>query len=46
VDQRVGVVHPIPELRRGNLPGHLLDQRDRESELKVPPLHPGVWTLP
>ncbi len=46
VAQRVGGVHPVPRLRRGDPPGDLLDERDREPQRSLPPGGAGARALP
>jgi hypothetical protein len=46
VAQRVGTFHPLPGLRRGDPQGHLLNQRGREFERPVPPVHPSQRAFP
>ena len=44
--QRLERVHPVPGLRRGDPPGHLLDQRDRVAQCPLPAGDQGPRALP
>ena len=46
VGQRLGRVHPVPGLRRGDPPGHLLHERDRVPQRPLPAGDQGPRPLP
>lgn len=46
VGQRLGGVHPVPGLRRGDPAGHLQHQCDRVAQRPLPPRDQGPRTLP
>src|SRR5689334_21653999 len=46
VGERLGGVHSVPGLRRGDPPGHLLHERDRVAERPLPPGGQGPRSFP